>query len=39
VQRFKEEFGAQPRAYSALQWESNAWHWLQRARGLRARPG
>jgi CelD/BcsL family acetyltransferase involved in cellulose biosynthesis len=39
VQRFKEEFGAQPLAYSALQWESTAWRWLQRARGLRARPG
>ena len=34
VQRFKEEFGAQPLAYSALQWESTAWRWLQRARGL-----
>jgi hypothetical protein len=39
VQRFKEEFSAQPLAYSALQWESTAWRWLQRARGLRARPG
>jgi hypothetical protein len=39
VQRFKEEFGAQPRAYSALQWESTAWRWLQRARGRRDRPG
>jgi hypothetical protein len=39
VQRFKEEFGAQPLAYSALQWESTAWRWLQRARDLRAWPG
>lgn len=39
VQRFKQEFGAQPLAYSTLQWESTVWRWLQRARGLRARPG
>jgi hypothetical protein len=43
VQRFKEEFGARPLAYSALQWESTAWRWLYRARGLArglvARPG
>jgi hypothetical protein len=39
VQRFKEEFGAQPLAYSALQWESTVWRWLQRVHSLRAWPG
>ena len=41
VRRFKEEFGARPAAYSALQWESAAWRWLQRTRGRWAavRPG
>lgn len=33
VQRFKEEFGARPAAYSTLQWESAAWRWLKRLRG------
>lgn len=34
VRRFKEEFGARPAAYSTLLWESTAWGWLQRARGV-----
>lgn len=32
VRRFKEEFGAQPAAYSAMEWESASWRWLRQTR-------